>query len=191
MALHDAVLALPDMFIEYGAGADFVVWDAETAERRGEVITLAGGRATIQATRRRGGRGEGRNDRVPVGLPRPLTILPMTVLVITHGRGDSRPDVTDVAWRRRPVYRHGTRDIASYESVPDAPLDIVAFERARYVAWHAVLGMLTAARAECSEFAVTGPAAPLTIWASEPVKQVPVTRRKARTLKANLERGAA
>lgn len=192
LALHDAVLALPDMFVEYGAGADFVVWDAVTAERRGEIITIAAGKASIQATRRRGGRGEGRNDRVPVGLPRPLTILPMTVLVITHGREDSRPEVTDAALRRRPVYRaRSAWDIVGWEYVSDADLDTVAFERARYAAWHAALGMLAAARAGCPEFAITGPLAPLTIWASEPVEKAPLTRRKARMLKANSERDAA
>lgn len=191
LALHDAVLRLPDMFVEYGAGADFVVWDVDTAERRGELITPSGGKASIQATRRRGGRGEGRNDRIPVGAPRPLTVLPMTVLVITHGREASRPDVTDANLRRRPVYRPGTRDIAGWEYVPDADLAVVAFERARYAAWHAALGMLAAAGAEWAEFAVSGPAAPLTIWASEPLDQAPVTRRKLRTQKANLERVAA
>ncbi|PIK69811.1 hypothetical protein CS379_27950 [Methylobacterium frigidaeris] len=191
LALHDAVLALPDMYVEYGAGADFLVWDAETAERHGEVITLKGGKASIQATRRRGGRGEGRNDRVPVGLPRPLTTLPTSVLIITHGREASRPDVMDASLRRRPVYRPGTRDVAGFEFVADAPLDVVAFERARYAAWHAALGMLAAARAGCPEFAVTGPAAPLTIWSSEALDRAPVTRRKARTNKANSERIAA
>ncbi len=104
LALHDAVLALPDFYVEYGAGADFLVFTAEDAARIGHRVTLTGDRAMIQAVRRRGGRGAGRDDLLPDGEPRPCTRIVTSVLVIGHGRDMSRPDLSEVVTTRRPIY---------------------------------------------------------------------------------------
>ena len=68
--LHDAVLALPDFYIERGAGVDFVVWDEETAYRSGHRIDVcpANGASIIKVARR-GGRGPGREGSCPRALP--------------------------------------------------------------------------------------------------------------------------
>ncbi|MFI2757230.1 hypothetical protein, partial [Streptococcus suis] len=38
LTVHDAVLALPNFYVELGAGAEFLVWDWDTAAKIGHRI---------------------------------------------------------------------------------------------------------------------------------------------------------
>jgi hypothetical protein len=70
--LHDAVLALPDFYIERGAGLDFLVWDEETAARPGHRVEVCPANGTsIVKVERRGGRGPGREDLPALGRSSP------------------------------------------------------------------------------------------------------------------------
>lgn len=164
--LHDAVLGLPDFYVERGAGLDFVVWDTETAEQAGHRIEVAKdkGSATIVAVRP----GAGRNRRgtlIPIGAVRHLVPIVTSTLIIVQGRYGDRPYVPDVVvTRQRPVYAGADKNAVGYLPEYETPLHAVVEARAAYAVWHAALGMLAAAFAASTEYEVTGPAAPAEPW---------------------------
>lgn len=169
LALHDAVLDLPDFFVEATDGLDFVVWDGETAKAAGHRIDAAphGRFWTIQA-----GAHEARR----------LTRIVATNLVIQHGRHADRPEPSPVIGRRgRALYDH-RKHVTGYETEFDTPLDVVVQERAEYAVWHACLDML----AQGIGLFLTGldvkrPSAPLAPWTETPdVMPVPFESPKAR-----------
>lgn len=165
--LHDLVLALPDFYVEQGAGLDFVVWDAQTADALGHTLTPGKGSATILKTRRRGGRGPGREDRVPDGEACRLVPIVTATLMIVQGRYGDRPAVPElILVRQRPIYAGAGKQAIGHVPEYETPLHAVVEARATYAVWHAALGMLAAALADSSEYAVTGPAAPAEPWAS-------------------------
>lgn len=171
--LHDAVLTLDDFYIERGAGLDYLVWDADTAESMGHRITppnaKTGAAASIVQVRRRGGRGTGRDDLVPAGDPRPLTVITTTNLVMLHGRGADRPYVPDVVVSGYlPVYEGRRKEAVGRRPVYETPLHAVVEGRALHEAWHAALGILAALFARSTEFEVTGPSAPARPWEAPP-----------------------
>ncbi|MCJ2019554.1 hypothetical protein MKK84_19300 [Methylobacterium sp. E-065] len=63
LELHDAVLRLPDFYIERAGGIDFFAWDEETTAQLGHRIKVddANGRRIVKVERR-GRRGKGRDD---------------------------------------------------------------------------------------------------------------------------------
>lgn len=166
--LHDAVLGLPDFYVETGAGLDFVAWDVETAERAGHRIEVAKdkGSATIVMVRPGAGRIR-RGDVVPVGPVRHLVPIVTSTLMIVQGRYGDRPYVPDlVVTRRRPVYVGADKCAAGYLPEYETPLHAVVEARAAYAVWHAALAMLADAFASSTEYEVTGPAAPAEPWKS-------------------------
>lgn len=195
--LHDLVLGLPDFYIERGASEDFIVWDIETAERSGNLITVGQDGALIVQVRRRGGRGPGREDFLPVGAARRLTTLTTSTIVVLAGSYGDRPYVPElVVIRRRPVYVGADKRAAGYEPVYETPLHSVVEDRATYAVWHAALGMLVAALADSAEFEVTGPSAPGEPWVA-PARiligergQDWHTDEQAETAKKRLRKGA-
>lgn len=156
LALHDAVLDLPDFFVEATDGLDFVVWCGETAKAAGQRIDAAphGRFWTIQA--------EGH-------APRRLTRIVATTLLIQHGRHADRPEPSAVIGRRgRALYDH-RKHVIGYETEYDTPLDVVVQERAEYAVWHACLDML--AQGICLFLAgldVKRPSAPVAPWVDTP-----------------------
>lgn len=154
--LHDAVLALPDFFVETTGDLDFVVWDGETAAQMGHVVTVEpyGRRATIQA------------GEEPARLVRQIVA---TNLVIQWGRSGVRVDPSPVvAHRGRAIYDH-RKQVTGYEPAFETPLDVVRDERADYAVWRAAVDMLAMdCRVILADLDVQRPAAPVCPWAHEP-----------------------
>ncbi len=165
--LHDAVLGLPDFYIERGAGLDFLVWDAETAARSGHRIEVcpANG-ASIVKVERRGGRGPGRDDLLVAGAPRRLTTLSTATIVLLNGQYGDRPYVPEVVVERmRPIYAEGRHDLVErYVPIYETGLQEIVEARATYAVWHAALGMVRASLDASPDAEVTGPAAPAEPW---------------------------
>jgi len=166
--LHDAVLALPDFYVERGAGLDFVVWDEVTAARLGHRIEVAQdkGSATIVAVRPGGGR-KRRGELIAIGPVRYLVPVVTSTLLIVQGRYGDRPFVPDlVVSRMRPVYRGASTSPVGHVPEYETPLHAVVEARAAYAVWHAAMGILAQAFASSAEYEVTGPAAPAEPWRS-------------------------
>lgn len=149
LTLHDAVLALPDFYAEID-GLDFVVWDIETATRLGHRIEPDRDRPTIVA--------EAGGD------VRRLTRIVTAVLMVVQGREAQPPYVAEVEIARmRPVYSGEHRKVTGH--VPEyvvSPIE-VAYDRARYAAWHCALGMLQAAL-DLPDYRITGPRVAAAPW---------------------------
>lgn len=166
--LHDAVLALPDFYVERGAGADFVVWDSETAARAGHLITVAKdkGSATIVAVKTGAGRNR-KGQMVEIGERRPLVPIVTSTLMVLQGQYGDRPHVPDLVVRRmRAVYKGANTSPVGHVPEYETPLHAVVEARAEYAVWHAALGILADAFAGSTEYEVTGPAAPAEPWSS-------------------------
>lgn len=148
LTLHDAVLALPDFYAEI-SGLDFVVWDVETAANLGHHIDADRDRPTVVA--------DG-------GEPRALIRIVTATLMIVQGREARPPEVAEVEIARmRPVYSGEHRKVTGH--VPEyvvSPIE-VAYDRARYSAWHCALGMLAAAL-DLPGYRITGPRASAAPW---------------------------
>lgn len=169
LTLHDHVLALPDFFVELGAGVDFVVWDVETATRlRHLILDPKGDLPRIVTLRTRRDRATGEATLVPYGEPRALTRIVTTTLLTGHARECQRPGVSDVVvTRMRPIYRGGHKAAVGYLPEHETPLDVVAMERARYAVWHVALGMVRDAMGSAPGLDITGPSAPPAPWELE------------------------
>lgn len=97
LELHDAVLALPNFYIERIGGFDFVIWNEETAARNGQRIEVSPwNEASIIKVERRGGFGKGQDDLLPVGVSRRLVVLVTSTIVILNGQHGDRPYVPEV-----------------------------------------------------------------------------------------------
>lgn len=152
LVVHDAVLALSDMWIEVGArGGDLAAGEVAVWER-GE-IEAAGW--SLRETAR--GWAIGRPDAREIGMVRdvPVTRSVATTLVVCHARAGDRPEVF-AGWRPARG-RPGARS-----AVTEAD---VVWHRAVYCVWHAALAALAEELdGALSRFAVTGPGAPEAPW---------------------------
>ncbi|MGX9981965.1 hypothetical protein [Methylobacterium fujisawaense] len=167
MQVHDAVLALPDFFLEPLDGLDFAVWDHETAKAHGHTIEAAqfGGTFSIRA-------GEHAPRRVTRILPAPL--------LIRCARSAERPEPSPVVGRRgRAIYDH-RKHVAGYETEWDTPLDVVVAERADYAVWQVCLDILALQfRVFLTTLDVQRPSAPVAPWLDTPdVLPIPFSPKK-------------
>lgn len=168
--LHDAVLSLPDFYVERGAGLDFVVWDEETASAAGHRIIVEGDRGSyIARVAPRGGRRREVEALIEIAPRRAVVPIVTAPLLVLSGQYGDRPFVPDVVETRRvPVYRGARKEAAEYRPEYETPLHAVVEARAAYAVWHAALGMLAEAFAGSAEYEVTGPSAPASPWELSP-----------------------
>lgn len=160
LIVHDAVLALDEMWIEWTDANRIEIWDRARAGRVGQTIERRGGIWY----------------REPVYSPGLVTPMPVrleqaciTALLIIHAKGGSRPeyhegwkagrgqvakDAGDVdRWGRKRKRREGP----SIEEVMHA--------RALYLVWRAALAVLVADLAGAlADYDATGPAASAEPW---------------------------
>lgn len=156
LAVHDAVLALDDYFIERARDV-CMVWDRETAERANVDIWQQDGDWFARAKR-------WGNDE-PEPPMRRLQKVTTSILVITNARNGTRPDVEDLEVDyMRPIYRGAHKEAVDYELIYVISPEMIALQRAEYQTWHCALGLLAAQLTELETFIVTGPAAPLAPW---------------------------
>lgn len=127
--IHDAVLALDEMFIDHEGG----VWTRERAGAIGARITRDKGRMFWLEV------GEGRA---------PLECAHLAAIVITHAKTGGRPEWCE-GWRPMGAAQAGDRSALDArgrrrkEAPAFTPQD-VAFYRAEYRCWHAALVLLAA-----------------------------------------------
>lgn len=144
--VHRAVLDLDDAFFTLGGGAgEATVLDrAMILAQGGEVERRAGDRATAT---------------YPGGESLDLRTIVVSVYLVLHARGATRPDCyADVARRRGRPRQDG-------EIAPGLTFDEVMFARAVYAVWHAALGILAADLGDrLARWSVTGPKADEAPW---------------------------
>jgi len=156
LAVHDAVLALDDFFIERARDV-CMVWDRDTAMRANVEIFKQDGEWFARA--KRWGAGE------PEPPMRRLQKINTSVLVILNARAGTRPDVDELEVEyMRPVYRGRNEEVIGYEPIYVTSPEIVAVQRAEYQTWHCALGLLAAQLTNLALFDVSGPAAPFAPW---------------------------
>ncbi|MBS1164162.1 MAG: hypothetical protein H6R00_187 [Proteobacteria bacterium] len=140
--VHDAVLSLGDVYLEWRARDVVEVWDARLASEKGMAIVPKGKYLAIAPAYEVGEETQ----------PAPLEVISAAVLVILNGRTGSRPD-----WY--PDWRPGSR----YTVEPDRREVMLA--RATYLAWWLSLCRLAERLSRSlSDFDVTGPEAPEAPW---------------------------
>ncbi|WP_404291518.1 hypothetical protein ACD578_05320 [Microvirga sp. RSM25] len=155
-AVHDAVLALDDYFIERARDV-CMVWDRETAARADVEIWQQDGEWFARA--KRWGAGE------PEPPARRLQQVSTSVIVILNARAGIRPTVDDLEIvDQRPIYRGARKEPVGYEPVYLISPEMIAVQRAEYQVWHCALALLAAQISELDTLTVTGPAAPLSPW---------------------------
>lgn len=160
MVVHDAVLSLSEMWLEWSADDEVSVWDHARAADEGQAIALTGGvwhRAPLAG-----------------GQPTRLEQAGTAVLVILNAKGGTRPETHD-GWKA-PVGA-----VAGDDAPEDAwgrkrkrvagqgiGFDEVMHARALYLVWHAALRLLVAElEGALDKFEVTGPLAPPMPWLAE------------------------
>jgi hypothetical protein len=143
LIVHDAVLALGDVYLEWQARDVVEVWDAALAIEKGMafartkdgILTIAPAYEPEETT------------------PHPLEEVSAAVLVILNGRAGSRPD-----WH--PDWRPGS---LATDGAPDRRE--VMHARAVYLAWRLALTRLaTQLKGVLTDFDVTPPQAPEAPW---------------------------
>ena len=162
LALHDAVLALDDYYVEDLDTPDgrFALWTRDGALEAGQWIdaTPQGTGGTIQAARvSREATAEGESVRVtPLGeAPRVVARIVIAPLIVLAGRAAEPPFVSPLA-----VPTKGRR--RGLEAA--MPRDLVVRERGEYAAWHHALTALAEHLAGIVDFHVTPPVSPARPW---------------------------
>jgi hypothetical protein len=154
LIVHDAVLALGDMWIEWREGDEVVVHDRASAADSAFHETAAGWVMTDTA-----------GARVPV------TRAVTSVLLITHARAAARPECYP-GWRP-PAHRVPNDDLdhdrwgrrRKSRRIDGPSADDVMFARAQYCVWRAGLHALALELADLlADHAVTGPRAVESPW---------------------------
>lgn len=158
--VHNAVLALGNMWIEWRGDDDVVVWTAEIAAREGRVIDRVGEDWFLFPA-------QWSSSERPE--PVPLEDAGVSILLIVHGRAGSRPDWHE-GWKPLrgvqagdacPRDRRGRR---RKQAGVVSPQD-VAHARAIYAVWHAALAVLAEdLRGVLSQYEAMAPAAPEAPW---------------------------
>lgn len=160
MIIHDTVLALGEMWIEWVGGDEVQIWDRERAESEGQIIEKRGGiwyREPVYSS--------GPVRPIPVRLEQAGTVA----LVIVNAKNGSQPEYHS-GWRPsegrpaaagRDVDRPGRpkkdRGGVSFEAVMHA--------RACYLVWRAALALLAVElEGALAGYEVTGPESPVAPW---------------------------
>jgi hypothetical protein len=163
LLIHDTVLRLSEMWIEWRGRDEVVVWDHAAAKSAGKVIEQTAQGFVMYDVYHWGG------SVVPP--PVPLEQAGTSVLVIIHAKGGVRPDVheewveprgvvpSDLSKRdRRNRMRRSADGVSAHE---------VMHARAVYTVWHAALSLLAVElEGRLQRFAVTGLMADLQPWTS-------------------------
>lgn len=165
LAVHDAVLALDDFFLEPQSGD---VWDVATAAEAGLAIV------NLDAERKPPGqRWRIQPARLDVDATaedfarfgHPVERIVTSMMMILHARIGGRPTVAPVKEiGRKPIYKGRKKQAVDYEPVYETPLREVTRQRAEYAVWHAALGLLAAELCDLDTFEVVGPAAAAAPW---------------------------
>lgn len=135
LIIHDAVLRLSEMWIEWRGRDEVVVWDHASALAAGKLIEDTGHGFVLYDR-------ESAGELYPVPLEQAVT----TVLVIIHAKSGLRPDVHEdwVQKAGRPMsdeplsYRRGKLRRTEQGVTAHA----VMHARAVYMVWHAALSLL-------------------------------------------------
>lgn len=161
MIIHDTVLALGEMWIEWVGGDDVQIWDRERAEREGQIIEKRSGiwyREPVYSS--------GPVMPLPVRLEQAGTVA----LVIVNAKNGSQPEY-HAGWRPsegRPAADPGATDRWGRKSrrSDGVTYENVMHARACYLVWHAALALLAVElQGALSGYEVTGPVAPVAPWA--------------------------
>jgi len=167
LAVHDAVLALDDVFIEWETDSRLKLWTHEAAVDEGfSICERNGGNGRTYWKHNREMQAECRLDFIGVSM-----------LMITHGRADDRPEWHE-GWKpvkgRKPIRRGKTKDRWG-RTLKSRMVDdyTVARDRGVYRVWWWALELLAAQLSdELDRFTITGPAAVSDPWMSDsPVKK--------------------
>lgn len=155
LIIHDHVLALGDMWIEWD-GEDVRLWDAASAAEAGCEIGKAGGDWLLT----RDGRMQARLDQAGA-----------MALVIQHGREATRPDWCE-GWKRaggRPASDAAERDVRGRKRRRGEGISQreVQYQRALYHVWRSAMALLALQLdGVLAGYVVSGPAAPEAPWLS-------------------------
>lgn len=161
LIVHDAVLRLGGVWIEWRGDDEVEIWDRARAERKGFAIERHGPDWFLYRSYVAGGT----RETAPVR----LEDAGVFALVLSHARAGSRPDWHE-GWSRpsgRPPADGCAKDARGRaRRLADGPsLREVMHARACYAAWHAALSWLVAdLDGQLSKFSLSGPAAPAIPW---------------------------
>jgi hypothetical protein len=152
--VHDAVLSLGDMWLEWSELDQVEIWDKERLEREHQVIENRSGAWW----------------RYPVYWAAPVTTLPVRVeqactaaLIIIHARAGTRPECYD-DWSAPDAGKAPRKALGECVSI-----DEVMHARAVYLVWREALAFLAAELdGALQEFEVVGPDAPAEPWSTMP-----------------------
>lgn len=139
LIIHDAVLGLGEMWIEWRDEDDVVVWDRELAQAAGMVIEHPA-RDRWQIV-----------PRCATGLvvpaAAPLVAVPTVALIVVNAKNGTRPEWHE-GWRvsrGRPSRKAGADAWGRKRRRGGlVSADVVVYARAQYSVWHAALGLLAA-----------------------------------------------
>jgi hypothetical protein len=159
LIIHDAVLALGEMWIEWRDEDDVVVWDRASAEAAGMVIEHPA-RDRWQIV-----------PRFATGLdapmPSPLVAVPTVALIVVNAKNGTRPEWHE-GWRPaawRPARGVGADAWGRKRKRAAVSSDVVVYARAQYSVWHASLSLLAAQLNGALEgFEVVGPQVAAAPW---------------------------
>ena len=155
--VHDAVMALDDVFVEWQTETRALLWTEQTAADNGRRIVKTG-------------RGVGAMWRLCSAghAPRELEFLGVTALMVTHARDDRRPEWHE-GWTlprgRRAGDRMATDRRGRKRKRYEMSAEQVSHDRCVYSVWHAALGLLSAQLYDrMAQYDVTGPLASSAPW---------------------------
>lgn len=165
LIIHDAVLALSEMWIEWIGGNEIKIWDRATAEREGQVISLLHGdwvREPVIAS--------GDMRPLPVRLEQAGTMA----LVIIHAKNGTQPDYYP-DWQppkgRPPAQAQDRwgRKVKRHEGVS---LENVIHARACYLVWRSALALLAVELdGALAGYEVIAPSAQIAPWGDSIAKR--------------------
>lgn len=165
--LHDAVLALPDVYFEGRGTSEITLWTAETIADAGATIERYPGDDEALCLHH----ADGRVSK----LDRECT----TTLVIRHALSADRPDWIEGGTQIYPVYResrsgprkpvevkceYGKACLIEYRPLPQT----VQYHRGVYAVWHWAVSRLVASPPALSLYTLSGPRCPAEPWNESP-----------------------
>lgn len=163
LVVHDAVLRLGDMFIEWAGAEEVHIWDDALATEAGCRIAEIGGQWVIAPVRARDG-------AMVHDMARPVTRAVTAPLVIVHAKAATRPEC-HLDWRPargRPARDRLATDFRGRPRKQGAgvlTVEEVRYYRALYCVWHATLSALAVELDEILDgYRVQPPAAPASPW---------------------------
>lgn len=160
VTVHDAVLALDDMFCEVGARGDVRIWLRQDIAAAGmDVRDTPRGPALVRVS--------ALSVRVEWTGARPVSKAVTSVLVIQHARSGDRPECFEGVRRSVGRAARGGVDARGRKRAVSAgpSWESVIAARAEYHVWHCALTALAGVLADRLDFhAPTSPSAPASPW---------------------------